>query len=60
MTVLRHCTSATRRRLVKVVEMKYFAGRTVEEIAASLGIAARTVRRDWDKARLLLLAVLQA
>jgi RNA polymerase sigma factor (TIGR02999 family) len=47
-------------RLVQVVEMKYFAGLTVEEIAESLGIAVRTVRRDWVKARLLLLAVLQA
>lgn len=47
-------------RLVKVVEMKFFAGFTVEEVAQSLGIAERTVRRDWDKARLLLLAVLQS
>ncbi len=46
-------------RLVQVVEMKYFAGFTVEEIADSLGIAVRTVRRDWDKARLLLSVALQ-
>ena len=46
-------------RLVQVVEMRYFAGFTIEEIAASLGIAVRTVRRDWDKARLLLSVALQ-
>jgi RNA polymerase sigma factor (TIGR02999 family) len=45
-------------RLVKVVEMKYFAGLTWEEIAAVLGITERTVRRDWQKARLLLHAEL--
>ncbi len=47
-------------RLVQVVEMKYFAGFSIEEIATSLGIAERTVRRDWDKARLLLSATLQS
>jgi RNA polymerase sigma factor (TIGR02999 family) len=46
-------------RLVQVVEMKYFAGFSIEETANSLGIAVRTVRRDWDKARLLLSVALQ-
>lgn len=41
-------------RLVRVVEMRYFAGMTEVEIAQALGIAVRTVRRDWEKARLLL------
>ena len=41
-------------RLVQVVEMRYFAGLTEPEIAASLGVNERTVRRDWQKARLLL------
>lgn len=41
-------------RLVQVVEMRYFAGMTETEIAAALGINDRTVRRDWQKARLLL------
>ena len=41
-------------RLVQVVEMRYFAGMTEAEIAVALGIAVRTVRRDWEKARLLL------
>ena len=41
-------------RLVQVVEMRYFAGMTEAEIAVALGINDRTVRRDWQKARLLL------
>jgi RNA polymerase sigma factor (TIGR02999 family) len=41
-------------RLVRVVEMRYFAGFTEREIAESLGVTERTVRRDWEKARLLL------
>lgn len=42
------------RRLAQVVEMRYFAGMTEAEIAAVLGVTDRTVRRDWEKARLLL------
>lgn len=41
-------------RLVQVVELRYFAGMTDQQVAESLGIAERTVRRDWEKARLLL------
>ena len=41
-------------RLVQVVELKYFAGLTNDEVAAALGVDERTVRRDWDKARALL------
>ena len=41
-------------RLAQVVEMRYFAGMTESEIAEALGITERTVRRDWEKARLLL------
>jgi RNA polymerase sigma factor (TIGR02999 family) len=41
-------------RLVEVVELKYFGGLKSEEIAAALGIAERSVRRDWQKARVLL------
>ena len=42
-------------RLVSVVEMRYFAGLENDEIAESLGVNARTVRRDLQKVRLLLL-----
>lgn len=41
-------------RLVEVVEMRYFAGMTEDEIATVLGVNVRTVRRDWKKARLFL------
>jgi len=37
-----------------VVEMRYFGGMEDAEIAEALGQSTRTVRRDWDKARLLL------
>ena len=46
-------------RLVQVVELRYFAGLTNEEIALALDIDERTVRRDWDKARAILYAQLQ-
>ena len=42
-------------RLVQVVELRYFAGLGNEEIAKALDVDERTVRRDWDKARLLLM-----
>ena len=41
-------------RLVRVVEMRYYGGLTEQEIALTLGVAERTVRRYWEKARLLL------
>ncbi len=47
-------------RLAQVVEMRYFGGYTEVEIAEALDITERTVRRDWDKARLLLAHALQA
>ena len=45
-------------RMASVVEMKYFAGMTEIEIAEALGVTDRTVRRDWEQARLLLTAAL--
>jgi RNA polymerase sigma factor (TIGR02999 family) len=38
-------------RLVRVVECRFFGGLTEEETATALGVAARTVRRDWVKAK---------
>ena len=35
----------------QVVEMRYFCGMTVEETAESLGIAPRTVKREWAMAK---------
>jgi RNA polymerase sigma factor (TIGR02999 family) len=45
-------------RLVSVVEMRYFAGLSDAEIAAALGLSDRTVRLDWERARLLLAEML--
>ena len=45
-------------RLAQVVEMRYFGGLTEVEIGEVLGLTERTVRRDWDKARALLAAML--
>ena len=50
--------AAVEPRLAQVVEMRYFAGMTDAEVASALGLTDRTVRRDWDKARLLLRAML--
>jgi RNA polymerase sigma factor (TIGR02999 family) len=41
-------------RLARVVELRYFVGLSEDEIASALGLSERTVRRDWEKARLLL------
>ena len=49
----------TEPRLVQVVEMRYFAGFTEAEIAEILGLTTRTVRRDWQKAKLMLRALLE-
>jgi RNA polymerase sigma factor (TIGR02999 family) len=47
-------------RLAKVVEMRYFGGYSEAEIAEALDLTDRTVRRDWEKARLLLAAHLRS
>jgi RNA polymerase sigma factor (TIGR02999 family) len=46
-------------RLVRVAEMRYFGGYSEREIAETLDITERTVQRDWEKARLILAAMLQ-
>jgi RNA polymerase sigma factor (TIGR02999 family) len=46
--------------LVRVVEMRYFAGLSEEEIAEAMDISTRTVRRHWQKARLFLRETLSA
>ncbi|MCA9730314.1 MAG: sigma-70 family RNA polymerase sigma factor, partial [Candidatus Eisenbacteria bacterium] len=38
-------------RLARVVELRYFGGLSVEEAARVLGVADRTVKRDWQLAR---------
>ena len=46
-------------RAAEVVQLRYFAGMTEPEVAETLGIGERTVRRDWEKARLLLAELLR-
>jgi RNA polymerase sigma factor (sigma-70 family) len=38
-------------RMAQIVEMRVFAGLSIEEMAAALGISERTVKRDWAVAR---------
>jgi RNA polymerase sigma-70 factor (ECF subfamily) len=38
-------------RQSQIVELRYFGGLSEEEIAETLGISSRTVRRDWNLAR---------
>jgi RNA polymerase sigma factor (TIGR02999 family) len=38
-------------RRARVVECRFFGGLTEDETAAALGIAVRTVKRDWAKAK---------
>ena len=51
--------AAVDERLARVVELRYFAGLSELEIAALLERSERSVRRDWQKARLFLLASLK-
>jgi RNA polymerase sigma factor (TIGR02999 family) len=46
-------------RMVRVVEMRYFAGLNDSEIAECLGVTTRTVGRDWEKARVFLHTLLK-
>jgi RNA polymerase sigma factor (TIGR02999 family) len=46
-------------RMAKVVEMRYYAGMTDAEIGEALGVTDRTVRRDWEEARLFLAEALK-
>ena len=45
-------------RLARIVELRYFAGLSVEETGSVLGLSARTVKREWRKARAFLFAAL--
>ena len=45
-------------RLADVVELRFYAGLTHEEIALSLGLTKRTVTQDWAKAKVLLHRIL--
>lgn len=47
-------------RQARVVEMRYFTGLTMEEIAEAENVALATVKRDWRTARLWLLRELRS
>ncbi len=38
-------------RLARLVELRFFGGRSIEELATLLGISDRTVKRDWRRAK---------
>jgi RNA polymerase sigma factor (TIGR02999 family) len=46
-------------RLAHIVQMRYFGGYTEQEIAETLGVTDRTVRSDWERARLILAEALR-
>jgi RNA polymerase sigma factor (TIGR02999 family) len=45
--------------LAYVAQMRYFGGYSDREIAETLDVSERTVQREWEKARLILAAVLR-
>jgi DNA-directed RNA polymerase specialized sigma24 family protein len=45
--------------LAQLVDLKFFCGYSLIEIAAMRGISERTAQRDWDKARMLLKRALE-
>lgn len=46
-------------RMARVVELRYFGGLSDQEIGQALGVTDRTVRRDWEHARLFLAEALK-
>jgi RNA polymerase sigma factor (sigma-70 family) len=46
-------------RQARVVELRYFGGLSVEQIAQLLDVAPRSVKRDWSLARIWLFHELQ-
>ena len=46
-------------RASRVVELRYFAGLSVEEAAAVMGVSEKTVKRDWSLAKTWLQAELR-
>lgn len=47
-------------RLAHLVELRFFAGLSVEETAEALHLSERTIKRDWRKARAFLYEILRS
>lgn len=47
-------------RLARVVELRYFVGLEMDEVAETLGVGKRTAERDWERARLYLYDTLRS
>lgn len=45
------CMASYNARLYRIVEMRFFWGLGIEEVASALSISSRTVKRDWTVAR---------
>jgi RNA polymerase sigma factor (sigma-70 family) len=41
-------------RLAQLVQLRFFGGYSEQEIAQTLQVSDRTLRRDWERARSLL------
>ena len=54
-----HALARVNARAARVVELRYFAGLSLEQTAQALGVARRTVDRDWEFARAFLHAELE-
>lgn len=46
-------------RLAEVAQMRYFGGYSNQEIAETLEVSEKTVERDWEKARIILLEAIK-
>jgi RNA polymerase sigma factor (TIGR02999 family) len=45
-------------QLAELVDLRYFCGYTFDDIAAQRGVSVRTVKREWEKARVFLFQVM--
>lgn len=50
---------ARNERLARIVECRFFGGLTMEETAEALGVSQRTAARDWRRARVYLIELLE-